>query len=335
MLKFMTSLYVIVTYPMCHEGQLTDKKTLLISNKYLYRRAIQLNLHNSIITNKYLNRRYLPFPYRFLQVAAEAVDMTRRISDKTVADVVEAIIGAYTIDSDWDLTQIWSLLSAKLNIVPDNGTAFPDISSLYSSNGRSSMNDDTTSTSMQDCDNNLEIVKSIERIIGYEFLNKSICIEATIHPSLNFENSFVSDCYQRLEFFGDAVLDIVVTRYLYEWCDPKLSPGQITDWRSYAVCNTTLARLCITNGLVKFLQHSSEALQQDIDLLCSNTLSHDSLDAPKAIGDFFEAVIGAVYIDRWNWSLVLLVQFILISGAGVVGAVFIDKWCWCCWCSFY
>ena len=46
-------------------------------------------------------------------------------------------------------------------------------------------------------------------------------------------------------------------------------------------------------------------------------------------------VFGAVYIDKWHWSLVLLVQFILISGAGVVGAVFIDKWCWCCWCSFY
>ena len=58
-------------------------------------------------------------------------------------------------------------------------------------------------------------------------------------------------------------------------------------------------------------------------------------------------VFGAVYIDKWHWSLVLLVQFLLISGTGVVGAVFfisgagvvgavvIEKWCWCCWCRFY
>ena len=58
-------------------------------------------------------------------------------------------------------------------------------------------------------------------------------------------------------------------------------------------------------------------------------------------------VVDAVYIDKWHWSLVLLVQFLLISGtggvgavffisgAGVVGAVVIEKWCWCCWCRFY
>ena len=58
-------------------------------------------------------------------------------------------------------------------------------------------------------------------------------------------------------------------------------------------------------------------------------------------------VVDAVYIDKWHWSLVLLVQFLLISGTGVVGAVFfisgagvvgavvIEKWCWCCWCRFY
>jgi dsRNA-specific ribonuclease len=73
-----------------------------------------------------------------------------------------------------------------------------------------------------------------------------------------------------------------------------LNPGDITNWRSTAVCNDTLATVCVQSGLSKLLRYESVALKEDIDKFCVNL---DVEIAPKALGDLLEAVIGAVYVD--------------------------------------
>ncbi|CAF5048596.1 unnamed protein product, partial [Rotaria magnacalcarata] len=56
----------------------------------------------------------------------------------------------------------------------------------------------------------------------------------------SYSYNTITDCYQRLEFLGDAVLDYVITRYLYE--HPKRhSPGELTDLRSALVNNNIFA----------------------------------------------------------------------------------------------
>lgn len=69
----------------------------------------------------------------------------------------------------------------------------------------------------------------------------------------------LTDCYQRLEFLGDAVIDYVVTRYLYEG-PYKFNPGQLTDLRSSLVNNTFFASLVVKNKLHKFLRHLNPGL---------------------------------------------------------------------------
>lgn len=70
--------------------------------------------------------------------------------------------------------------------------------------------------------------------------------------------------YQRLEFLGDAVVGMVVTKLLFE-CSPAMSPGVMTEWRSLAVGNELLAVAVLRSGLHRALRHSSAPLAADIE----------------------------------------------------------------------
>uniref|UniRef100_A0A1I7XT92 RNase III domain-containing protein n=1 Tax=Heterorhabditis bacteriophora TaxID=37862 RepID=A0A1I7XT92_HETBA len=82
----------------------------------------------------------------------------------------------------------------------------------------------------------------LEKIIGYRFNNKAYLIQAFTHAS--YYKNRITECYQRLEFLGDAVLDYMITRYLFE-DSRKFSPGVLTDLRSALVNNTIFASLAV------------------------------------------------------------------------------------------
>lgn len=73
-----------------------------------------------------------------------------------------------------------------------------------------------------------------------------------------------SDCYQRLEFLGDAILDYLITKHLYE--DPRQhSPGVLTDLRSALVNNTIFASLAVKYDYHKYFKAISPELFHVID----------------------------------------------------------------------
>lgn len=75
---------------------------------------------------------------------------------------------------------------------------------------------------------------------------------------------FSSDCYQRLEFLGDAILDYLITKHLYE--DPRQhSPGVLTDLRSALVNNTIFASLAVKYDYHKYFKAISPELFHVID----------------------------------------------------------------------
>lgn len=134
--------------------------------------------------------------------------------------------------------------------------------------------------------------ETIEEAIGYNFKNKNLLDEAITHPSAATEGY----SYQRLEFLGDAVLDFLVTFHIF--CNyPNDSAGKMTLRRSNAVCNNTLARLALKLGLVKDLR----ILGKEIRRLISNFEDESKVDefasAPKELGDVYEAMVGAVFVD--------------------------------------
>ncbi|CAL8071278.1 unnamed protein product [Calicophoron daubneyi] len=120
----------------------------------------------------------------------------------------------------------------------------------------------------------------LETRLQYTFKDPSLLIQAFTHPSYHqlrkaprsnpdLDTSteiFLTDtdCYQRLEFLGDAVLDYVITRFLYD--DSKQhSPGVLTDLRSALVNNNIFAALAVRIGLHEFLRASSPQLLYTID----------------------------------------------------------------------
>lgn len=108
----------------------------------------------------------------------------------------------------------------------------------------------------------LDGYSDFEAHIGYVFNDRSYLLQAMTHAS--YSQNRLTDCYQRLEFLGDAVLDYLITRHLYE--DPRQhSPGALTDLRSALVNNTIFASLAVRHGFHKYFRHLSPGLNDVID----------------------------------------------------------------------
>ncbi|MCK9151866.1 ribonuclease III [Methanobacterium alcaliphilum] len=111
---------------------------------------------------------------------------------------------------------------------------------------------------------------------------------AFIHESYSNEKN-MNECYERLEFLGDAVLDLVVSEYLYN-ADSDLNEGQLTRTRANYVCKKALYTY----------SHELE-LEKYIKIGASIDLTLREIDSIKS--DVFESFIGAIYLDQ-GWDVV-------------------------------
>ena len=128
-----------------------------------------------------------------------------------------------------------------------------------------------------------EPLKQLQQVIGYEFKNPELLREAMTHKSYAAEWNVKYD-NQRLEFFGDAVVELVLTRHLYTRY-PELQEGDLTKIRSAVVNQDSLAKFARAIELGKYMQFG----QGEID-------SHGS-ERESTISDAFEALAAAVYLD--------------------------------------
>jgi len=125
----------------------------------------------------------------------------------------------------------------------------------------------------------------LEETIGYEFENKEFLKLALTHPSWSGEmKKNRTESNQRLEFLGDAVLELVVSEVLYNK-HPELGEGELTRMRASLVCEAALC-VCAKNiGLGRCLY------------LGKGEDSSGGREKPSILSDAFEALIGAVYLD--------------------------------------
>uniref|UniRef100_A0A672UG46 ribonuclease III n=1 Tax=Strigops habroptila TaxID=2489341 RepID=A0A672UG46_STRHB len=156
--------------------------------------------------------------------------------------------------------------------------------------------------------------ENFEKKINYSFKNKAYLLQAFTHASYHYNT--ITDCYQRLEFLGDAILDYLITKHLYE--DPRQhSPGVLTDLRSALVNNTIFASLAVKydyhkyfkavspelfhviDDFVQFQMEKNEMQGMDSELRRSeeDEEKEEDIEVPKAMGDIFESLAGAIYMD--------------------------------------
>lgn len=125
-----------------------------------------------------------------------------------------------------------------------------------------------------------------EKKLDIKFKNKDLLIQAFCHRSyLNENPKFYLDHNERLEFLGDAVLELVVTEHLYQDY-PKKAEGELTNWRAALVNARMLSEIANGLGFNDFLLLSrgeTKELGKARQYILANT---------------FEALIGAIYLDR-------------------------------------
>ncbi len=138
-------------------------------------------------------------------------------------------------------------------------------------------------------------LSSLEKSISIKFNNKDLLAQALVHRSyLNENPDFHLADNERLEFLGDAVLELIVTDYLYRnYPNPE---GELTNWRA-ALVNT------------KMLSELAGRLKIDNYLFLSRGEAKDIGRARQYIlANAFEALIGAIYLDQGYQSAAQFIE---------------------------
>lgn len=118
---------------------------------------------------------------------------------------------------------------------------------------------------------------NLENKIKYEFKNKQLLKQAMIHSSYSSKSD---ENYERLEFLGDRVLGICVSKMLYD-IFPKDLEGDLSQRYVGLVCKETVSGVALDLGLDEFLVVANEEIRRNDNVLC----------------DICEALIGAIFID--------------------------------------
>jgi ribonuclease III len=125
---------------------------------------------------------------------------------------------------------------------------------------------------------------SLEALLGYKFRNSLLLAEALTHPSLAYETQRPHFDNQRLEFLGDAVLQLALTAHLYHLF-PGFSEGDLTKMRARLVSKEALHNLASGINLGEFV------------LLGRGEEASGGRERASTLADAFEALLGAVYLD--------------------------------------
>lgn len=130
-----------------------------------------------------------------------------------------------------------------------------------------------------------ERIAQLEEIIGYTFKDKNLLMQALTHSSYANERKINKiACNERLEFLGDAILEMVSSNFLFlEF--PDMAEGELSGVRASLVCEPALADVANKIHLGEFL------------LLGKGEDACGGRKKASVISDAFEAMLGAVYLD--------------------------------------
>ncbi|KAL0913169.1 hypothetical protein M5K25_016608 [Dendrobium thyrsiflorum] len=326
-LKWVVSRFLFLKYPQKHEGQLTRMRQQMVSNMVLYHYALNKGLQSYIQADRFSPSRWaapgvLPVfdeetkesDSSMFGEESHACDSEskndlydddsiengredgeidgdsscyRVLSSKTLADVVEALIGVYYVEGGKNAVNHlmrWIGIQVEFNLQElefVNPNAIPE-----------------SILRVVDFD-------ALEGILNVKFKNKGLLVEAITHAS---RPSAGVSCYQRLEFVGDAVLDHLITKHLF-FTYTDLPPGRLTDLRAAAVNNENFARVSVKHKLHLHLRHGSSALeaqirdfvkdvQEELSKPGFNSFGLGDCKAPKVLGDIVESIAGATFLDN-------------------------------------
>ncbi|KAJ0421264.1 ribonuclease III domain-containing protein [Aspergillus carlsbadensis] len=307
-LKCIVTCQLFFEHPDWSEGNFSRNRDELVSNTRLTRAALELGLDAFVVDHRVTFRNWSAPAWSRRQKSGDCCASThgRSMSAKVLADVVEALIGAAYLDGG--LPRACACAQVLLPEIHLEEIRFQPNSKV-----------EIPGTALQ----------CAQTCLGYTFKNPSLLVEALTHPSCG------GNSYQRLEFLGDAVLDMIIVNRLARH-PTEMTAGEMSMIKHAASNHNILAFLCLNSPscgpdhpkdataqgtrdstqlwrLMRFCGPSPEQSQQTV--LARYVALRDQiifglqdakeypwqvlikLNADKYFSDIVESVLGAIFVD--------------------------------------
>ncbi|RMZ89441.1 hypothetical protein DV736_g3349, partial [Chaetothyriales sp. CBS 134916] len=329
LLKYWATVHVFCLNPHMPENLLTNACHRLINNARLRQTTCNLGLEAYFTSNPFSGRKWS------LEQKPES-QVPRVIASKTLADIIEALIGVAYADVEHAPMNANSqrIQRALCLFLPEIPWQIPSdlIGKLQTTNAVAEL---AGLSNLPASDH----LNSVESLIGYSFANKSTLLTALTHSTLQIGRQ----TYERLEFLGDAIIDIIVKQKL--WHSPlEMSEGQMTTRHAslvnkdiFAYVTTKLAveketkevnvdprtkqvrltakrqHVCLHDFMLRLADREFidqrerfmkrfEAIKERLEQELATGQEFPwtdlyHLNAPKWCSDILESIVGAVYVD--------------------------------------
>ena len=290
-LKVVYSMVTFVKNPDDCEGLLSDERDLEVSNQRLADLGLKMRLQDCVAFSG-VSQKAKSWPWYWGTHQNKSI----RISEKVLADCVEALIGAHFLHGGVNLAVMFL----------DSHSLLPGASEILGlgigHNTGDGVSIDVPPMGSGDRRYESAVLQKVEQVIGYKFRDRRHLVVALTHGS--FENGLISS-YQRYEYLGDAIIGfLLLSHYFAKY--PDLSPGELTSIRGPALSNDLFARVVVSCGLHQTFWHNCPPLQKEIDKfaeLFANEEEDDddvskSITVPKVLGDLLESIVGAIVVDK-------------------------------------
>ncbi|KAF9870302.1 RNase3 domain protein [Colletotrichum karsti] len=310
-LKMATTIAIFTSRPDDDEFQYHVQRMLLICNQNLFNKAVDRGLQEYVRSQSFDRRSWYPQGLTLKRGKQGKPLSTHALADKSIADVCEALIGAsyltYADSGDFNMairavTAMVKEKSHRMNVWTDYYAAYNPPTWQF-----------RQETAMQ-----REVASQIKETMGYEFKSPALLRSAFKHPSYPRAYDNLPN-YQRLEFLGDALLDMVCVDFLFNKF-PNADPQWLTEHKMAMVSNQFLASLSVKLGFHKHMLVSTSSMFNQKEEYVSSLefakaeaegedgmFSQDYWTAvkhsPKYLSDILEAYVGAIFVDsEYNYD---------------------------------
>nr|CAG4716333.1 unnamed protein product [Naegleria fowleri] len=292
-LKYITCKKLFFSFPDLPPGQLSRLKQQLVSNEHLANAFMRSNLEHFILTEPLSHglvvNNLVPFSENNFEDWEEM--RNQDMKKKVLADVVESIIGFCYLQFE-DMSYVERFLERI-------GVHFPNKNTIeYTEFLPESIKTRTLDSLLEIAEKG--IIPSVEWQISYVFNNKKLILEALIHASYNSKVN-----YERFEFLGDAILDMIVTKRIMNEFYVKVKNSSnapdlpsMNELRERIIQNKSFTAIADSLKLYDYIIFSGEDIVNN--MLAFITSKDPENIMVKILSDVVESIAAAIYLDNNN-----------------------------------
>ncbi|KAJ5893547.1 dicer-like protein 1 [Penicillium taxi] len=303
-LKMATSISIFCLRPEDDEFDYHVNRMVLICNQNLFNTAVKVKLFEWIRSRGFSRHSWYPPGLQLTHgrnfVKSAASEGTHALGVKTIADVCEALIAAALLSGGKDhrFDTAVKAVTIFVDSTMHNVTSWAGYRALYKKPGYQVQASDGSE---------IDLADKIFKKMGYRFRYPRLLRSAFTHPSYPLTWARVP-CYQRLEFLGDSLLDMVCIEDLFKRF-PDKDPQWLTEHKMAMVSNKFLGALCVKLKFHRHMAHFSSPIQAAItnfaeEIQAAEDESQGAMDywlaihdSPKCLPDIIEAYVAAIFVD--------------------------------------